>query len=204
VPISRAILPAYVGAASVTSVVAVRVCLERSAESSSNSRRVARPIAKRRAGHLGWIASPDGGINSLLFASGCGPVRFDLDYSLFSGHESEAADRSVRSTQTNPPDAPPIHALPGFGECSAASPRVFGQAGQKQVLRFAQDDKLWVGGRGIPPLAKNARTRTARLPKIRVKGSGQECPLYTNLGCLLYLLTLSDLDGCFWGVGGDF
>jgi len=71
---------------------------------------VARPIAKRRAGLLGWLASPDGGKDSLLFASGCGPVRFDLDYSLFSGHESEAADRSVRSTQTNPPDAPPIHA----------------------------------------------------------------------------------------------
>jgi len=34
---------------------------------------VARPIAKRRAGLLGWIAPPDGGINSLCFASGCGP-----------------------------------------------------------------------------------------------------------------------------------
>jgi hypothetical protein len=71
---------------------------------------VARPIAKRRAALLGGIASPDGGKDSLLFALGCGPVRFDLDYSLFSGHESEAADRSVRSTQTNPPDAPTIHA----------------------------------------------------------------------------------------------
>ena len=59
-----------------------------------------------------------------LFASGCGPVRFDLDYCLFSGHESEAADRSVRSTQTNPPDAPPIHAFLSCGECSATSPRV--------------------------------------------------------------------------------
>jgi len=35
-------------------------------------------------GLLGGIASPDGGKDSLLFASGCGPVRFDLDYSLFS------------------------------------------------------------------------------------------------------------------------
>ena len=84
---------------------------------------MARPIAKRRAELLGGIALPDGGKDSLLFASGCGPVLFDLDYSLFSGHESEAADRSVRSTQTKPPAAPPIHALLGFGERSAASPR---------------------------------------------------------------------------------
>jgi hypothetical protein len=31
-----------------------------------------------------------------------------------SGYESKAADRSVRSTQSNPPDAPPIHALLWF------------------------------------------------------------------------------------------
>jgi hypothetical protein len=52
---------------------------------SSHNSRVARPIAKRRAGPLGWFAPPDGGINSLRFASGCGPVRFDLDHFLFSG-----------------------------------------------------------------------------------------------------------------------
>ncbi len=51
----------------------------------------------------GLLASPDGGEDSLLFASGCGPVRFDFDCSLFSGHESKAADRSVRSTQTPRP-----------------------------------------------------------------------------------------------------
>src|SRR6266478_2093542 len=51
-------------------------------------RRVARPIAKRRAGLLGRVASPNGGINSLVLASGCSPVRFDLDYSLFSGSDS--------------------------------------------------------------------------------------------------------------------
>ena len=45
---------------------------------------VARPIAKRRVGRLGWVASPNGGINSLVLASGCCPVRFDLDHSLFS------------------------------------------------------------------------------------------------------------------------
>ena len=38
--------------------------------------------------------------------SGCGPVRFDFECSLFSGHESKVADRSVRSTQTNPPGTP--------------------------------------------------------------------------------------------------
>jgi hypothetical protein len=42
--------------------------------------------------------------------------RFDLDHSLFSGVESKAADRSVRSTQTNPPGAPPIHDR-SRGEC---------------------------------------------------------------------------------------
>jgi hypothetical protein len=52
---------------------------------SKINRRVASPIAKRRAGLLGWIAQPDCGKDILLFASGCGPVRFDLDYSLFSG-----------------------------------------------------------------------------------------------------------------------
>src|ERR1700674_1457948 len=77
---------------------------------------VARPIAKRRVGLLGWVASPNGGINSLVLASGCCPVRFDLDHSLFSGLESKAADRSVRSTQTNPPGAPPIHNR-SWGEC---------------------------------------------------------------------------------------
>jgi hypothetical protein len=81
--------------------------LTRTRPASPREWTLARPIAKRRAGLL---ASPDGGEDSLLFASGCGPVRFDFDCSLFSGHESEAADRSVRSTQTNPPDAPPIHA----------------------------------------------------------------------------------------------
>src|SRR5216684_5355693 len=77
--------------------------------SGGASRRGARPIAKRRAGLLRWVASPNGGINSLVLASGCCPVRLDLDHSLFSGLELKAADRSVRSTQTNPPDAPPIH-----------------------------------------------------------------------------------------------
>ena len=43
---------------------------------------MARPIAKRRAGLLG--ALPDGGKDSLLFAFGCCPVRFDLDHSLFA------------------------------------------------------------------------------------------------------------------------
>jgi len=47
--------------------------------------RVARPIAKRRAGLLGRVAPANGGINSLVLASGCCPVRFDLDHSLFSG-----------------------------------------------------------------------------------------------------------------------
>src|SRR5450759_3397111 len=98
------------------------------------------PIAKGRAGLLGGIASPDGGKDSLLFASGCGPVRFDLDPSLFSGHESEAADKSVRSTQTNPPDAPPSHALLGCGEGSAASPRVCAYPKR--------------GGGGIPPFKR--------------------------------------------------
>src|SRR5713226_186780 len=90
--------------------------------SGGASRRGARPIAKRRAGLLGWVASPNGGINALVLASGCCPVRFDLDYSLFSGRESKAADRSVRSTQTNPPGPPPIHALPDYGEYRATSP----------------------------------------------------------------------------------
>jgi hypothetical protein len=72
---------------------------------------VAHPIAKRRAGLLGWVAPPNGGISSMVFASGCCAVRLDLDHSLFSGHESKAADRSVRSTQTGSPDGPPIHAL---------------------------------------------------------------------------------------------
>jgi hypothetical protein len=75
---------------------------------------VARPIAKRRAGFLGWVASPNGGINSVVLASGCCPVRFDLDHSLFSGLESKAADRSVRSTRTSPLGAPPIHAFTGL------------------------------------------------------------------------------------------
>ena len=52
---------------------------------------MARTIAKRRAGVLGWVASPNGGINSLVLGSGCCPVRFDLDRSLFSGLESKAA-----------------------------------------------------------------------------------------------------------------
>jgi hypothetical protein len=73
---------------------------------------VARPIARRRAGLLGWVAPPNGGINSLVLASGCCLVRFDLDHSLFSGLESKAAGKSVRSTQTSPPGAPPIRALP--------------------------------------------------------------------------------------------
>ncbi len=89
---------------------------------------MARPIAKRRAGLLDWVAPPNGGINSLVLASGCCPVRFDLERSLFSEHQSKAADRSVRSTQANPPDAPPIHALPDYGEYSAASPRVFARS----------------------------------------------------------------------------
>jgi hypothetical protein len=42
-------------------------------------------------------------------------VRYDLHQSLFSGPESEAADRSVRSTQATPPDAPSIHASLDFG-----------------------------------------------------------------------------------------
>ena len=37
------------------------------------------------AGLLGWVASPNGGTNSLVLASGCCPVRFDLDHSLSPG-----------------------------------------------------------------------------------------------------------------------
>jgi hypothetical protein len=55
-----------------------------------------------------WVPHPSRTLRRV--GAGGGPVRFDLDYSLFSGHESEAADRSVRSTPTNLPDAPPIHA----------------------------------------------------------------------------------------------
>ncbi len=89
---------------------------------------MARPIAKRKAGLLGGVASPDGGIDSLVLASGGCPVRFDLDHSLLFEHGSNAADRSVRSTQTNPPGAPPIHALPDYGEYSAASRRAFARS----------------------------------------------------------------------------
>jgi len=42
-----------------------------------------------------------------------------------------------------------------------------------------------------------------RLPRIKVKGSGQECPLYTTLGCFLCVLKLGHLDGCFREAGGD-
>src|SRR5258708_23379131 len=116
---------------------------------------MARPIAKRRAGLLGGVASPNGGIDSLLFASGGCPVRFDLDHSLFSGLESKAADRSVRSTQTNPLDASPIHGLLGYGESKRQSNCA---GGKLQIPRFVRDDNLWVGGRGTPPLAENARS----------------------------------------------
>jgi hypothetical protein len=78
---------------------------------TSGGRRIP-PFKKRRVGHP---VPRDGGKDSLLFAFGCCPVRFDLDCSLFSGYESKAADRSVPSTQGNPPDAPPIRALPGYG-----------------------------------------------------------------------------------------
>src|ERR1035437_7101477 len=108
-----------------------------------------------KGGLLGLPAPPDGGKESLRFASGCGPVRFDLDYSLFSGHESEAADRSVRSTPTNPPDAPPIHALLGCGECSAASPRACAHPKR--------------GGGGIPPFKRRrvgTRLRTEPRPPL--------------------------------------
>jgi len=89
---------------------------------------VARPIAKRRAGLLGWVASPNGGINSLGLASGCCPVGFDLDCSLFFGLESKAAGGSVRSTRTNPRGTPLIHALLDCGGCSAASLRAFARS----------------------------------------------------------------------------
>jgi hypothetical protein len=92
---------------------------------SDSDEGAARPIAKRRAGLLAWVASPNGGINSLVLASGCCPVRFDLDHSLFSGLESKAADRSVRSTQTNPPGAPPIHDR-SRGECLDTSVGLLG------------------------------------------------------------------------------
>ncbi len=65
-----------------------------------------RPIAKRRAGLLGRVASANGGRNSLVLASGCSPVRFDLDHSLFSGSDSgcqksksKAAGEGARATQ---------------------------------------------------------------------------------------------------------
>ena len=124
-------------------------------ESSVQEAGVARPIVKRRAGLLGRVASPHGGINSLVLASGCCPVRFDLDHSLFSGLGSKAADRSVRSTQANPAGAPPIHDLLGYGESKRQSNCA---GGKLQIPHFVRDDNLWVGGRGIPPLAQNARS----------------------------------------------
>src|SRR3981081_1598815 len=106
-----------------------------------------------KAGLLGWVASPNGGINSLVLASGCCPVRFDLDHSLFSGLESKAADRSVRSTQTNPPGASPIHGLLGYGEYKRQSNCA---GGKLQIPHFVRDDTLSVGGRGLTHLSPKA------------------------------------------------
>jgi hypothetical protein len=125
---------------------------------------VLRPIAERRAGLLGWVASSNGGINSLVLASGCCPVRFDLDYFLFSGLESKAADRSVRSTQTKALDASPIHGLLGYGEYKRQSNCA---GGKLQIPHFVRDDNLWVGGRGTPPLAQKARSG----PPLQLSGT---------------------------------
>jgi len=133
-------------------------------------RGVARAIAKRRAGLLGWTASPNGGINSLVLAPGCCPVRFDLEHSLFSGLESKAADRSVRSTQTNPRGAPPIHGLLDYGEHKRQSNCA---GGKLQIPHFVRDDNLWVGGRGIPPLAQNARSGPPGCHKSKSKAAGE-------------------------------
>jgi len=56
---------------------------------------------------LGRVASPNGGINSLVLASGCCPVRFDLDHSLFSKVKARLVtpmpmDCSVRNSTLRP------------------------------------------------------------------------------------------------------
>ena len=78
--------------------------------------------------------------------------------------------------------------------------------GKLQIPHFVRDDNLWadVGSR---PLQENARSGAPDIhprAKIRVRGSGQECPLYTTLSRFLYFLKLGDLDSCFREVGGDF
>src|ERR1019366_3909445 len=50
-----------------------------------------------------------------LVLTHCGPVRFDLEYFVFSGYESAAADRGVRSTQTTPAPAVCSSRLPVTG-----------------------------------------------------------------------------------------
>src|ERR1700686_2070917 len=68
---------------------------------------VARPIAKRRAELLGWVVSANGGIDSLVLASGLLSSAIRSRLLPFLGSDSgcqksrsKAADRSVRSTQT--------------------------------------------------------------------------------------------------------
>jgi hypothetical protein len=95
---------------------------------------VACPIAKRRAGLLGRVASPNGGINSLVLASGCCPVRFDLDQSLFSGL-SQRQRTGV----------------------SALHKPILGALHQSTIYWVAGEDSA-ASLRGIPSLAQNARS----------------------------------------------
>src|SRR5258708_2221024 len=61
---------------------------------------------------------------------------------------------------------------------------------------FLADDILlqFIKGRWNPAPCTKRKERAARLPRIKVKGSGQESPFYTTLGRLLCVLKLGDLD----------
>jgi hypothetical protein len=96
------------------------------------------------------IGSPGNGLSedwsADLLAANCGPSPFGC---------AQGRDDKLRVGGCG---------IPLLPETQGAGTRLLG--GRKQVLHFAQDDKLF----SIPAV------------KIRVKGSGQECPLYTNPG----------------------
>jgi hypothetical protein len=71
-----------------------------------------KPILSGR-GLLGRVASPNGGINSMVLASGCCPVRFDLDHSGFCGLEVKGSGQEC-----------PLHTNQSSGR--STNPRVTG------------------------------------------------------------------------------
>jgi hypothetical protein len=135
---------------------------------------VARPIAKRRAGLLGRVAPPNVGIHSCfshLVAVQCDSISTTPSSPGLSQRQRTGVSALHR------PILRALHQCTVYWVTVNIKARAIAPAANCRSLPFGcaqgRDDNLWVGRRGIPPLAENARSGPPGCHKSKSKAAGE-------------------------------